>query len=522
MSTQLTVLSTTPLSRPQVDWGPVTERPVVGKDVLDLLSSAMYVNPLSIYREYIQNSADAVDEAKRLGVLSPKTCGRVDIAVDHASRSVRLRDNGVGVSPNVFLERLLAFGASKKRGSYARGFRGVGRLGGIGYCQELIFRSRVEGESQVHELRWDCRNLKALLRDHGVNKSLDQIVREIVTTRAVSSRGFPEHFFEVQLVGIVRHGNDVLMDEVAIEDYLSQTAPVPFAPDFAAGQEIEAFLSPKVTLGNIDIRIDGRERPVYRPHRDTFEVRKGVLDRFGELQTLILPNSDGDVAAIGWILHHSYLGALPPVSKMHGLRLRSGNMQIGDAYLLAEIFAEPRFDSWCVGEMHIVDNRITPNGRRDHFEQNIHFHNILNQLAPLARDLARRCRTSSISRNWMKQIEATFASIEDRAAVIRQGAITKNRRRQLEMDIEERFAKLEKIASSPTLNPALKKEYTTRMKRLRSKLTYLGGSRAQHRNVTRLRGSRRVLAQRIFDLIYEAWPSQTSARTLIERILHKL
>lgn len=31
---------------------------VVGKDILELVSSAMYVDPLTIYREYIQNAAD--------------------------------------------------------------------------------------------------------------------------------------------------------------------------------------------------------------------------------------------------------------------------------------------------------------------------------------------------------------------------------------------------------------------------------------------------------------------------------
>lgn len=522
MSTQLTVLSATPLARPQVEWTPVLEKPVVGKDVLDLLSSAMYVNPLSIYREYIQNSADSIDDAKRLGVLSSKASGRVDITVDQGSRTVRIRDNGIGVPGTAFVERMVAFGASKKRGSYARGFRGVGRLGGIGYCQELIFRSMAADESQVHELRWDCRNLKTLLREHGVTKSLEQIIRDIVTTRAVSPRGFPKHFFEVQLVGIVRHGNDMLMDEVTIENYLSQTAPVPFAPEFNAGQEIEAFLSPKVAIGNIHIHINGRERPIYRPHRNTVEVRKKITDSFGKLQTFTLANTDGDLAAMGWVLDHSYLGALSPASNMNGLRLRSGNMQIGDVHLLDEIFPEPRFNSWCVGEIHVVDSRITPNGRRDHFEQNVHFHNILNKLAPLARDLARRCRTSSISRNWAKQIEVTFASIRDRAATIRQGAITTNRRRQLQVEIEERFAKLEKIASASTLNLAAKSQYATQIKRLKARVAHLGGLRTQHKRMAKLRGSRRLLAQRIFDLIYETWPNQASARTLIERILCKL
>ena len=32
----------------------------VGKDVLELLSSSMYVNPLAIFREYVQNATDAM------------------------------------------------------------------------------------------------------------------------------------------------------------------------------------------------------------------------------------------------------------------------------------------------------------------------------------------------------------------------------------------------------------------------------------------------------------------------------
>jgi len=39
---------------------------VVGKDVLELVSSAMYVDPMTIYREYIQNAANAIDEARRM------------------------------------------------------------------------------------------------------------------------------------------------------------------------------------------------------------------------------------------------------------------------------------------------------------------------------------------------------------------------------------------------------------------------------------------------------------------------
>ena len=73
---------------------------------------------------------------------------------------MKITDNGTGIAHGEFVNRLTAFGASKKRGRGARGFRGVGRLAGIGYCQELIFRSRIPGERKVSEIRWDCRKLK--------------------------------------------------------------------------------------------------------------------------------------------------------------------------------------------------------------------------------------------------------------------------------------------------------------------------------------------------------------------------
>ena len=41
---------------------------IVGKDLLELLSSTMYVDPLTIYREFIQNATDAIDKADEEGL----------------------------------------------------------------------------------------------------------------------------------------------------------------------------------------------------------------------------------------------------------------------------------------------------------------------------------------------------------------------------------------------------------------------------------------------------------------------
>src|SRR5262245_43061563 len=103
------------------DWHPIKDPVVVGKDILELLSSSMYVDPMTIYREYVQNAADAIDVARKSGNLTATDKGTVEIFVDATFRSIRIRDNGSGIDPGNFSRRLTSFGASAKRGSGARG-----------------------------------------------------------------------------------------------------------------------------------------------------------------------------------------------------------------------------------------------------------------------------------------------------------------------------------------------------------------------------------------------------------------
>ena len=44
--------------------------PQIGKDVIESLTLGMYEDSRFIFREYIQNSADQIDKARRSGLLS--------------------------------------------------------------------------------------------------------------------------------------------------------------------------------------------------------------------------------------------------------------------------------------------------------------------------------------------------------------------------------------------------------------------------------------------------------------------
>jgi molecular chaperone HtpG len=501
----------------EISWGPLTGAIVVGKDILELLSSSMYVDPMAIYREYVQNAADSIDEAQARGLLVGP--GRIDVGTDAETRTVTITDNGTGLPHDEFVDRLTAFGASRKRGSDARGFRGVGRLAGIGYCQELIFRTRIEGAQSASELRWDCKKFKHLLRTGDASADLSSAVAQIVSVRRREARDLPERFFSVELRGIVRHRNDQLLNPLSIADYLSQVAPLPLHPDFPFANTVLSHLHGKVRLGNVQIYVDGMEKPLCRPHAVGIDLGPDLKDPFTEIELISVPGVDGETAALGWIAHHGYIGALPPRSPVRGLRVRSGNIQIGDDRLFEDLFPEPRFNAWAVGEVHVVDQRITPNGRRDHFEQNVHFHNLLTHLAPSARDIARRCRTSSLQRKWVRDFELRETVVRGRVGIIRQGAVGRAERHRLAEEIRESLVALEQIAKRGELPLELSDNLRKRLEKVQRDCQRLFHSPEVPSPWGRLPAPKRRAYEHIIGLVYECSTNQATAKLLVDKIL---
>lgn len=384
----------------------------IGKDILELLSSAMYLDPLSIYREYVQNSADAIAEARSIGALAVDEPGSVSIDMDFDARQVIIRDNGAGIAADDAARRLLSIGASGKRGTRARGFRGIGRLAGLAYCRELVFRTRAMGDGDVVEVAWDCVRLRAALRATGDDDGLPGVIDKIVTvSRAPAAAEASAHFFEVELRDIVRHHRrDALLNEELVSEYLSEVAPVPFAGGFTFAVAIREHLAAHLDLPNLEIRINGSD-PLVRPHQDVFPAKTNSEGHFSECELLTFEDRDGGVAAVGWLLHHEYFGAIPARARIGGLRLRAGDIQVGGDHVLEDYFPEPRFNGWTVAEVHVVDRRIIPNARRDNFEHNVHFNDLTAQLEPLARQIAKRCRNASIERNRLKGSEVSSAAV---------------------------------------------------------------------------------------------------------------
>jgi molecular chaperone HtpG len=504
----------------EIKWSRPEHPLVVGKDILELLSTSMYVDPMCMYREYVQNSADATDLARAAGLGGRP--GLVEIRIDQGRRTVFLRDDGVGLGRDQFIPQLTALGNSKKRGTQARGFRGVGRLAGLAFCQELIFRSRQEGETTVHELRWDSREVRSLLRSAESSSDLHEIVARTIETREVSGRNWPSRFFEVELRGVVRHRDDRLLNEHAVAQYLSQVSPIPFSPEFQFGEQIRSFLeSHGARLGAINLEITAFGR-VYRPHRNSIAVGKAGETQFQELSTIYSPGRDGNVAAATWILHHEYRGAFPSNSLVEGWRLRCGDIQIGDNALLQGLFPESRFNAWCVAETHILDSRILPNGRRDHFEQNAHYFDLINHLAPHAREIAQRCRNSSIARNLVRSIEEGLLECQQNLRILEKGTLLSSAAAKLAGQLHDELGRLQRLSSRSSINPEKQSRYQGHIKRLSGRLLRWDPAQRGDAIFTKFTRAQRLILGEVFKAIYQSADDLGAAQGLIDKIVARL
>lgn len=497
----------------------ITDEIVIGKDILELLTGGMYSDPLTVFREYIQNATDAIEDGVSAGLLGTMAEGKAEIWLDHASRSIRIRDNGTGVPSKEFTRRLTSIGMSKKRGQQQRGFRGVGRLSGLGYCQEMVFRSRSAEDSRPRELVWNGRRLKELLRDTAFLKPLDEAIKEVVTVRALSPEGYPDRFFEVELRGVVRLKNDVLMNERVVRSYLSQVIPVGFAPDFPMGVEIVSFLS-QYNLGQtISVELHDGVGKILRPHASMMRVSSTIESIARGIETFEVEGMDGEVAAAGWLLHHDYVGTLPKARLVGGLRVRAGNIQVGSDNLLEQVFPETRFNAWSIGEIHILSPKIIPNGRRDDFEANAHWHDLLAKLQSIGVALAKRCRAQSQTRLAARRGLQLFEHAQQALSVAKTYAKLEAANEFMMADIEATLDELKKLRGRQEEGSVARQAFDEWVERLAGPVAALKRLNTKPSILEFLPKNQRATFKNALELVLSLSHDPAQASELVERVI---
>ena len=205
------------------------DTPVIGKHILSTLTIGMYQDPRMIYREYIQNSADQIDTLT-VDELTDKLRQTIVIDIDPKKRIVEIKDQATGIPASEFRERLLNVADSHKDPSKNKGFRGIGRLAGLNYCQKLIFEASAKGETTVSRLEMDGREMIRILHDTEDHSLAGDVIKKISkVTFAKDAEKEYNCYFKVILEDVRTDVGKQLLDIDSVKEFVAQIAPVPFS-----------------------------------------------------------------------------------------------------------------------------------------------------------------------------------------------------------------------------------------------------------------------------------------------------
>lgn len=413
----------------------------LGSDLIECLSWSLYENPIVLFREAIQNSIDAFkdtnNEWKNLSI---------DISLDAQARQVVVKDNGPGLSFNAFSETLGTMGESKKKMKNLAGCRGIGRLSGLGICDEIIFSSRSNSSKVTGFCRINAKGIREGLQKSGQNLELSEFLSNYILFSQEESQTAGNSFFSVTFNNVKRLAGDSLLNPNNIENYVTNIAPIPIEKTIIQFQNVENLYAKYNLPYGIKVVVNGGQALVKK-----FDDHKFLnINNQLEYEEHVIKNENDGVLGVAWFLHHDYLGALSS-SAFRGLRFRHKNILIGNEDSFSCYFKESRFNRWTIGEVHPLTQGIRPSVKRDDFEPNEDFNKLVYKIRPLLFAISQRARRSSANRIQLKK---------EKIAISLKPVLTKLRRTVpkkvgLSLSRKKFIAYLEKVIVKSNGNPSV-------------------------------------------------------------------
>lgn len=364
--------------------------PFFGGFVLETLTVGMYGESRNAIREYIQNGFDSIQKARKAGQLD-EDAGLIEIIMSADGDGLVIRDDGAGLSVNKAAGTLTSVGASTKDPHSSAGFRGIGRLAGIGFCDLLTFTTKASGEKLATTIRFDGKLMREQMSpDNGSRISAEELLKLCVSGSTDAYPHADDHFFEVKLEGFVDAPEECTNGKL-MEEFVSQVAPVKYHRSFPFLKKLQAQAKASgIPIETVQITIDDGVNDVLdvtKGYRKTYQIESGSVE---------LADCDIWTAADGkswwaWVGKKNASGSYTD-ARVSGLRVRMKNIQIDGTDVVREIFRRRaksfiRFQDWSVGEIFVRPSYLVPNARRDGFEETKAWKAMRIELTDLVKDM---------------------------------------------------------------------------------------------------------------------------------------
>lgn len=344
----------------------------MGIRLLETLTSALYEDPIVLFREYVQNSADAF-------IRHPDKDSKIEIIIDQDKKTIEFIDNGYGVEFERFEQKMCDIGVSDKDSAIDQiGFRGIGRLSAMPFCKELIFTNKPKGISQVQKFSWNGEQYNKLLTQ-SISNDLEKAVDEITTFESEEYFGDAlDHFFKVTLISYSEEISELINMDDFIEN-LSKLLPVKYSNSFSAKQQIHEhyaeFMGDRLEKYEFDVFLNGTQ--LFKPYTDDNILESDIV--FWDL-SFDKTSEDMPSEKIGvlWFTFNRKVSSNPHKSP-RGLYVRSKNVLVGNEYSTADSITKGNKEyvatyreltqtlNGVYGELLIDTTRLIDNARRDWF-----------------------------------------------------------------------------------------------------------------------------------------------------------
>lgn len=388
----------------------------IGAFVLDTLTVGMYTDARDAVREYIQNALDGIRLAASQGLIEGDG-GTITLWQSPALDQLVISDNGAGIAGASAPSTLLSIGKSLKKIGENAGFRGIGRLAGIAYCDTLIFETSYAGEDAGTRVEFDCAELRSNFDPNkpGPTRDLEAVMRNSCQIGSFEEKT-DTHYFRVTMKNLKGDGRKFLCFE-HLNDYLCQYAPVDYnAQKFMWANDIRGRISNgsfSVPMTRIELMGDDKRRhSIQKPYKGRYRIHGGTtLEITG---VAFFDDPSGEDRYWGWYSQSELLGSIIE-KECAGLRIRLENILVGGSQLTELLFAtdsasNARFNNYFVGEVFLRPGLVVPNARRDGFEDTQAWRGIRTELKEIAKGLSARVRSSSQDRN--KSVAKIKAEVE--------------------------------------------------------------------------------------------------------------
>jgi len=344
--------------------------PIIGKNAIENLTRGMYDVAFFVYREYVQNAADQIDIAKKQGLYQSENEPSIFITIEPENKKIIIEDNATGIKQTEVFPLLGNIAQSTKNKYEDKGFRGIGRLGGLGYCEKLTFETSFFGENVKSTMVWDAKKLLQLIDDDKVTIGAAELISIITNFSFDNNEKADTHYFKVIMENVTRED---LLDVAEVRNYLSMVAPVPFANTFTFKDKIYTRAKEdgiKIDEYNIFINTD----QLFKGYQDI--IRNEVGAKKDEIVDISFFEEEYNQKPLfwGWYGITTEMQQIPNKNNENfarGIRLRKSNIQIGLETRLDDFHKDPAEGNlYFMGEVYARNKKLIPNGRRDFFIDN--------------------------------------------------------------------------------------------------------------------------------------------------------